>query len=107
MLSGLSFRVLLAFWLALGIRAAEPEPAPAQQPSAASTASKKNFKREDIEAALEMLKLPGVKINVKELSVDVEATVCLRNGLRELIACTKDTKEHEKKEKFPHMPSST
>ncbi len=41
------------------------------------------------------LKLPGIKIQIKERYVDVDATVCLTEGLLELIACTKDTKEHE------------
>jgi hypothetical protein len=36
-----------------------------------------------------------VKINPEEWCVDVEAKVCLREGLLELVACTKDTKEHE------------
>jgi len=46
-------------------------------------------------AALEKLKLPGVKINLEERAVDVESVICLRTGGLELIACTKDTKEHE------------
>ena len=45
--------------------------------------------------AIDRLKLPGVKINLERKSVDVEATVSLQAGLLELIACTKDTKEHE------------
>ena len=46
-------------------------------------------------AALEKLKLPGVKINLDERCVDVEATVCLDAGMLELVACSKDSKEHE------------
>lgn len=46
-------------------------------------------------AALGKLNFPGVAINLKERCVDVEATVCLRRGLLELVACTKGTKEHE------------
>ena len=46
-------------------------------------------------SALEKLKLPGVKINLEEKSVDVEATVCLTAGTLELIACRQNTKEHE------------
>ena len=49
----------------------------------------------ELRAALEKLKLPGVKINLEEWSVDVDSRVCLKEGLLELIACTKDTKEHE------------
>ena len=41
------------------------------------------------------LKLPGLTINLEEKSVDVEATVCLESGFLELVACTKDSKEHE------------
>jgi hypothetical protein len=48
-----------------------------------------------LEEALERLQLPGIKINTEAWSVDVDATVSLRHGLLELIACTKDSKEHE------------
>lgn len=41
------------------------------------------------------LNFPGVTINVQERSVDIAATVCLRHGSLELVACTKGTKEHE------------
>ncbi len=45
--------------------------------------------------ALDKLKLPGIKIDAKQKHVDVDATICLDEGALELIACTKDTKEHE------------
>lgn len=45
--------------------------------------------------ALAKLELPGVKINVDEWCVDVDATISLREGFLEAIACIKDTKEHE------------
>lgn len=45
--------------------------------------------------ALQALKLPGVVINPERRCVDVEASICLNQGSLELIACTKDTKEHE------------
>lgn len=45
--------------------------------------------------ALDRLELPGIKINVDEWSVDVDAVVTLDHGLLELIACTRDSKEHE------------
>jgi hypothetical protein len=48
-----------------------------------------------LEEALKKLKLPGVTINLKERCVDVASTVCLGEGALELVACTKDTKEHE------------
>jgi len=38
---------------------------------------------------------PGIVIDFRQGYIDVESTVCLRQGLLELIACTKDTKEHE------------
>ena len=39
--------------------------------------------------------LPGLTIDLQNRYVDVDATVCLGHGSLELIACTKDTKEHE------------
>lgn len=48
-----------------------------------------------LEESLKKLNLPGVQINLKEKCVDVSSTVCLEEGALELIACTKDTKEHE------------
>ncbi len=47
------------------------------------------------EATLEKLKLPGIRIDAKQKHVDVDGTVCLDSGALELVACTKDTKEHE------------
>jgi hypothetical protein len=41
------------------------------------------------------LKLPGISLNPAERFLDINATVCLDNGLLELVACTKNTKEHE------------
>lgn len=43
----------------------------------------------------EELAMPGLKIMVKKGYIDVDAKVCLTEGLLELIACTKDSKEHE------------
>jgi hypothetical protein len=48
-----------------------------------------------LEQALKKLELPGIKININEKCVDVTSSVCLDSGALELIACTKDTKEHE------------
>ena len=59
---------------------------------------------EEIKKAEEMIKLatnreelvmPGMKIMVKKGYVDLDAKVCLTEGMLELIACTKDSKEHE------------
>lgn len=44
---------------------------------------------------LKNLQLPGISIEPAEGIVDVEAQVTLTDGLLELIACTKGTKEHE------------
>lgn len=46
-------------------------------------------------AAPKPVELPGVKINLQERYVDVDATVCLDRGMLELIACTTNTKDHE------------
>ena len=51
--------------------------------------------KEKTSAPLAALKLPGIKINLEERSVDVNSTVCLQEGSLEFVACTKDTKEHE------------
>ncbi|MDP6735864.1 MAG: YdjY domain-containing protein [Nitrospinaceae bacterium] len=47
------------------------------------------------EKALSKLKLPGIKLNLDERTIDVNASVCLHEGLLELVACTKGSKEHE------------
>ena len=38
---------------------------------------------------------PGITINSKERFVDVQAAVCLAEGYLEVIACAKDSREHE------------
>lgn len=38
---------------------------------------------------------PGLRINLEEWCVDVDARICLEEGMLELIACTQGTKEHE------------
>jgi hypothetical protein len=85
----------LLFSLPLLLPAAE-EPAPVK-PAAAETAAPKPARQRspELKLALEKLKLPGVKINTELWTVDVDSRLCLREGLLELIACTKDTKEHE------------
>lgn len=50
---------------------------------------------EEQEDPLKKLKLPGIKINADEGFIDVESEVCLDSGALELVACTKDSKEHE------------
>ncbi len=44
---------------------------------------------------LEKLKTLGVTLDAKEHYIDVASTVCLAAGSLELVACTKDSKEHE------------
>ena len=48
-----------------------------------------------LEQALRRLQMPGVHLNLEKRTVDVEAEVCLHEGMLELIACTEGTKEHE------------
>lgn len=66
------------------------EPAPGHNP--AKEEPVKELVPKDV---MDKLKFPGLAINLKEQSVDVDATVCLDSGMLELIACTKDSKEHE------------
>ncbi len=40
-------------------------------------------------------KLPGLVVNRVDRCIDIDATVCLTQGMLELIACTKGSKEHE------------
>lgn len=46
-------------------------------------------------AEVEKVELPGITIDDKNKRVDVAAKVALNDGLLELIACIRDTKEHE------------
>jgi len=39
--------------------------------------------------------LPGLVVDFQNRCVDIKATICLDEGMLELIACTKETKEHE------------
>lgn len=70
--------------------AADETAAPATKPAveAAGTNAEPGAKPKEF-------KLPGLVINLEKGCVDVEATVCLDEGTLELIACTKDSKEHE------------
>lgn len=43
----------------------------------------------------ENVKLPGLVIKFAERCVDLQGAVCLDEGMLELVACTKGTKEHE------------
>ena len=46
-------------------------------------------------ASRKQVVLPGLVIDLEERCVDVESSICLHEGTLELIACTKDSKEHE------------
>lgn len=48
-----------------------------------------------LQDAIQAVKMPGIAIHPAERVVDVDAEVCLDQGALELIACTKDSKEHE------------
>jgi len=41
------------------------------------------------------VKLPGLVIDFQKRCVDIEGSICLDEGMLELIACTKGSKEHE------------
>lgn len=85
--------VILAVPLLLGAgEGPAPEPSPKPAPG---TEKDEGAPSPGLKAALKGLKLPGVNINLEKRCVDVESTVCLRDGMLEFIACTKDTKEHE------------
>jgi hypothetical protein len=85
-------RILLACAISFTTAVMASTPAATQDPARNPA---ENTAPTDLQAAIDKLDLPGVKININEWSVDVEAEICLRKGLLELIACTRNTKEHE------------
>lgn len=88
-LAGLFLSIPLALSAGENPAAANPPGADAKKARAEERLSP------ELRAALQKLVIPGVKINAEEWSVDVDARVCLVKGMLELIACTKDSKEHE------------
>jgi hypothetical protein len=77
---------------------------PAKQPVEAESKTAEKPDAADQKKAEELIKLsqnreelamPGMKILVKKGYIDVEAKICLTEGMLELLACTKDSKEHE------------
>ncbi len=68
--------------------------APAEQAPAEPADSAEQLDSPDKPVA-EKVELPGITIDAKNKLVDVVAKVALDHGLLELVACTKDTKEHE------------
>lgn len=83
----------LAFLLAVTTSAAIAEEAAPKEPTVSSTAVRQITP--ELRAAVAKLEMPGVKINLDEWSVDLDAKICLEEGLLELIACTVNSKEHE------------
>jgi hypothetical protein len=88
--------------IACGLATIPPVLSAAEKPDAGDSSGAASGKVEtpasvspELQAALGKLAMPGVKINVAEWCVDVDASVCLLEGTLELIACTKNTKEHE------------
>jgi len=82
----------------------ETKPAPADKPLQEAKVPAPEVAPE-LKAALEKLNMPGVKINLEEWSVDVEASVCEDFGLLEVIACVKGTREHESVVRTEAKPS--
>ena len=68
------------------------EPAKEQNPA---QETKIETPKAEISPDREEIDLPGMKVLVKKGYLDVDAKVCLTEGLLELVACTKDSKEHE------------
>jgi len=71
---------------------------PAETPNSETetpSVSTETKEAKSIRDALDRLDLPGVTVNLETWSVDVDAQVSLRAGLLELVACIKDSKEHE------------
>ena len=62
------------------------EPASGDEPAPEKSATK---------PARKNVKLPGLVIDFPQRCVDLEGSVCLDEGMLELVACTKGTKEHE------------
>jgi len=92
----MKFRILFSLLFALSSAASFGEEKTPAATAPDPAALKKSMKiSPELEAALAKLEMPGVKINLEEWSVDVDSRVCLKEGMLELIACTKDTKEHE------------
>jgi hypothetical protein len=75
----------------LAVPAAAQEP-PAELPAADGKAADAG---PSTEPARKKFELPGLVIDFQKRCVDIESSICLDDGLLELIACTKGSKEHE------------
>lgn len=60
-----------------------------------SSATRLSVKKQSEKPARRTVKLPGLLIDFQRRCVDLDGTICLEQGLLELIACRKGTKEHE------------
>jgi hypothetical protein len=80
-------------WLATALAAAVM----GFQPLAAEEAAAAGGGEKDAADLAEKIRaiFPGITINSKERFVDVQAVVCLAEGYLEVIACAKDSREHE------------
>jgi hypothetical protein len=88
--------IILATLLSNVCWGADPprSPASGDKPAPGRPATKPAT-RPTTKPARKNFKLPGLVVNFQERCVDIEGAVCLRQGLLELIACTKGSKEHE------------
>ena len=94
----MSKRIIILLTLLPGLCwGAEPPrpPAPADKAAQLKRPATKPASEPASKPARKEYRLPGLAINFQERCVDVEGAVCLRQGLLELIACTKGSKEHE------------
>jgi hypothetical protein len=66
-----------------------------QKPAPAASRETEEGAEKKLQDAIQAVKMPGIGIDPVARVVDVNAEVCLDEGALELIACTKDTKEHE------------
>jgi hypothetical protein len=101
-------RILYCLLLAAAlpvVKGEETKPAMAPANAAGTKGGAAGAVTPELKAALEKLELPKVKINLEEWSVDVEASVCEDYGLLEVIACLKDTRDHESVVRTEAKPS--
>ncbi|MBT8036148.1 MAG: hypothetical protein KJO21_01270 [Verrucomicrobiae bacterium] len=94
-LGAMTMMLLLAVAHSADVAAETKLPGATSPESASGLDAAKPQPESGLKAALKKLKLPGVKINLEGRCVDVDGSICLDQGALELIACTKNTKEHE------------
>ena len=79
-----AFFVLVVAWFSNVSGGAEPVPGDKPLPEKPAAKPVRNN-----------VKLPGLVVNFQKRCVDLEGSICLDEGMLELIACTKGSKEHE------------